>query len=1292
MAKANSTSPGELAKSYDPAVEEPKVRAAWEAARPFHVEPLADGPPPYCILIPPPNVTAALHLGHALNNTLQDVLIRYHRAQGRPTLWMPGTDHAGIATQAVIEKRIWEQEGKRRKDLDPDLDKAREKFVAITQAWKDEYEATIIEQLKLMGCSCDWDRTRFTMDEMCARAVREAFFRLFRDGLIYRGKRLVNWDPVLQTAVADDECYDAEIEGQFYYLRYPLIPLDEPRPNEPRPSGSGSSPTYEQLTGEEFITVATTRPETMLGDTGVAVNPKDPRAAALKGRSVKLPLVGRRIPIVLDDYVVLPVALGGDEKDPKAQFATGFLKVTPAHDPNDWEIGRRHNLDAVNIFAPDASISDKHGWSDVGDARFLLGLDRFEARKAIVRRFEEMGVLAERKPYRHSVAHSDRSKAIIEPYLSDQWYVKVTDDAMRGNALRAMTAEQTSRAREEAGFASETSRAREEAGSASQTSRAREEAGSSAINTALAYFITFTTYGTWLHGDERGSVEEQRNKLGTPIAEPSEALRAHERSRMKSEVFTMNLARRIAVKEAIEGVCAYRGWDLLAINVRTNQVHVIVQASNHKPEEAMNSFKSYATRAMREAGLVGPDTRVWTRHGSTRFLNDIDSMNAACAYVLHEQREELGAAGGRLAANPLPDGRGSSGQALPWQGQLRFYPERYAKTFETWHENIRDWCISRQLWWGHRIPVWKVHFVGPRGGRAIDDVDEWTQRSSIEFELRLNLCARLLRGSADAFVVRALSIEEGGPGAFVCCRSAEDSALINAITSSLTTANNVGVIASDDQIHALPTCVKDAAFDARSLLSAATQDPDVLDTWFSSALWPLSTMGWPDPESYDETRSRDGVPNLLDYFNPTSVLCTAREIITLWVSRMVMFNLYFTEGTETGQRLPFHDVFIHAMIQDGEGRKMSKSLGNGVDPRDIIRSKGADAMRFTLVQMTTQTQDVRMPVEYDETIGANTSPKFELGRRLANKIWNATRFAIGILSQSAGETPVPPIADPSRLIDRWMLSRLTRTLEAVDQALAQYEFNVYAQQMYDLFWRDFCDWYLEGVKATVRDDLVQQRVLRSALGAIHRMFHPIMPFVTESLHGAIESLPVEPLEEIELPPSDLAATARWPIVPYIFIDEEAETRFARAQELVAIIREVRSVQRVHDRRLITLHVADDATMNLIAEAQGVVESLAGIGKVTRQAATGEGVTFLFNNVEHALTDLTDAVDLSAERERLARQRADLEKRIAGLRGRLANKGYTEKAPPKLVEETKQQLGEAETELASIIQAQAKVNA
>ncbi|MGH7133762.1 MAG: class I tRNA ligase family protein, partial [Phycisphaerales bacterium] len=401
-----------LEKQYQPANHEGRIRSRWESSGAFHADPakvVSGQKKPYSIVIPPPNVTAALHLGHALNNTLQDVLIRSHRMMGFETLWMPGTDHAGIATQAVVEKRVSKEEGKRRKDF------TREAFVAKIQAFKDEYEATITGQLKAMGCSCDWSRQRFTMDEVCARAVREAFFRLFRDGLIYRGKRLVNWDPALQTAVADDECYDEEIDGAFYYLRYPLVhkygqETERERAGGQMPPDDAVPVTWNELTRrgypgaaqhpqeeQAWVTVATTRPETYLGDTAVGINPHDPRAKALHGLHVELPLVGRVIPIVTDDYVVLPEAiakqLGRDEEaeDPKAKFATGFLKVTPAHDTNDWELGIRHHLAAINVMAPDATISDKHGWTDIGDAHIFVGKKREEARKLVVKEFEARG-------------------------------------------------------------------------------------------------------------------------------------------------------------------------------------------------------------------------------------------------------------------------------------------------------------------------------------------------------------------------------------------------------------------------------------------------------------------------------------------------------------------------------------------------------------------------------------------------------------------------------------------------------------------------------------------------------------------------------------------------------------------------------------------------------------------------------------------------------------------------------------------------------------------------------------
>src|SRR3954471_3778254 len=410
----------ELSKTYEPSAVESEAYRVWLEERSFHAEPTDPGDP-YAIVIPPPNVTAALHLGHALNGTVQDMLIRYHRMRQENTCWLPGTDHAGISTQGIVDKRL-QSEGqpalKDYKRMEAEGGPGREQFLSKVQAWKEEYEKKITDQLKAVGCSCDWDRQAFTMDEPRAKAVREAFFRLFKDGLIYRGKRLVNWDPVTQTALADDEVEMEEVDGYFYYLKYPLT------------DGTG------------HVTVATTRPETMLGDTAVAVNPKDPRAAELRGKHVRLPIVNREIPIVEDDYVVMPVQYGGDPADVKATMATGFLKVTPAHDPNDYDIGRRHNLPMINVMAPDGSISDKHGWSDIGDAGFVLGKSREDARQAIVDWFKLNGLLEDVKPYRHSVGHSYRSHAAIEPYLSDQWYCKVTDPRLSGAALRAIANDQ----------------------------------------------------------------------------------------------------------------------------------------------------------------------------------------------------------------------------------------------------------------------------------------------------------------------------------------------------------------------------------------------------------------------------------------------------------------------------------------------------------------------------------------------------------------------------------------------------------------------------------------------------------------------------------------------------------------------------------------------------------------------------------------------------------------------------------------------------------------------------------
>jgi valyl-tRNA synthetase len=738
MSNAASSTASELPKQYRPADYEERIFQRWMDAGTFHADPhrvLRGEAEPYCIVIPPPNVTDRLHLGHALNNSLQDILIRAHRMMGYETLWMPGTDHAGIATQAVVERRL-RKEGKLKGALRQSM--ARDEFVAHVQAFKDEYEATITNQLKRMGCSCDWERQRFTMDEVCARAVREAFFRLFKDGLIYRGKRLVNWDPALQTAIADDEIENIEVDGHFYYLRYPLVhqhgAVTEKEVSRGRAAPEDAVPvTWSELArrgypcadgmpGEEqaWVTVATTRPETYLGDTAVAVNPKDPRAKALQGLFVELPVVGRVIPVIEDDYVVMPSRensygkpLGlpetDDAEDPKAAFATGFLKVTPAHDPNDYEIGVRHKLDMINVMAPDASISDKHGWPphDVRGAHIFVGKKREDARKLVVKEFEARGLLEDTKPYRHTVGHSDRSKAAIEPYLSDQWYVRVTDPRMAQSA-----------------------------------------------NAAL--------------------VPDQRTK-------PS------------------------------------------------------LSATGTKPSLSESSSE-----------------------GSDR-ARDVAAGDAS----------------------------------------LRFHPARYAKTYETWHDNIRDWCISRQLWWGHRIPVWHARLRVPNQpgyhgeGHWFSELD-----SVLDTEASDRTSVRIIHAATgqqvDPFKLKLTSdMDLGSPehlfDVYVCALNEAD----------------VASLARDEQF---------------------TRDPDVLDTWFSSALWPMSTMFWPEES------------DLLRAFNPTSTLCTAREIITLWVSRMVMFNRYFMP--EGWPNLPLPEGGGRGVGASDSRTAVAAGTASTRDANDATRGRG----------------------------------------------------------------------------------------------------------------------------------------------------------------------------------------------------------------------------------------------------------------------------------------------------------------------------------------------------------------
>ena len=1176
-----------MPKQYRPADHEDAIRARWDRARAFAASPepvLKGEKPPYCILIPPPNVTAALHLGHALNNTIQDILIRAHRMMGFESLWLPGTDHAGIATQTVVDRRL-KAEGKpalaEHKAMQRAGEPGREKFIEQVQAFKDEYEARITDQLKRMGCSCDYDRQRFTMDDTCAAAVREAFFRLFKDGLIYRGKRLVNWDPATQTALADDEVENVEIDGIFAYLRYPLVrqggnpadPLDAQEVTWSELAARGY-PGAEDMPEDDnaWVTVATTRPETYLGDTGVALNPRDPRAKALEGLHAQLPIVGRIIPIVTDDYVVLPARLPhpsgmvpdpdtrpelGDPSDAKARMATGFLKVTPAHDPNDWALGERHNLEPINVMAPDASISGDHGWNPEQrgeDAGPFVGKSREDARKLVLREFEARGLLEKVVPHRHSVGHSYRSHAPIEPYLSDQWYVRVSDDRLRGIAQRSL--------------------------------------------------------------------------------DPSQRTDA-----------------------------SLAAW----------------------PQSAPDSDSS-------ESG----------------------------------------------------------------DGATRFYPSRYAKNFESWHDNLKDWCISRQLWWGHRIPVWSRSF---RNDGSLGDP------ATLGIQL-----GRLVTALRDAFLHGWASVR------------------IDGIAEPVDPVRLVELLAAGEEEATVRVCIGGADTHLHALLEAHgfEQDPDVLDTWFSSALWPLSTMGWPnelpetpspdaiDPEDPGAIRSiwvkrvgrfadfigdehetsgelierllhfrdldparplkyqlfdaRDlktpllapediqqaddlvcavgvrrtdtfrthkyGVLNiqtwlrshgfqqadefagLLQAFNPTSVLCTAREIITLWVSRMAMFNRYFLADGDLAQGgspgpVPFRHVFIHAMIQDGEGRKMSKSLGNGVDPLDIIDSHGADAMRFTLAQMTTQTQDVRMPVEPDAKTGKNTSPKFDIGRNLANKLWNASRFTLSMLSGDDA-----PTSGELALCDRWMLTRLRRAADAIEVALKEYDFAGYATAIYDLLWRDFCDWYLEAIKPTIASNAAQRATLRTTLDCILRLLHPICPFITEAIFAELRRLPADGLAGVDLGPpdhSELLCCAHWPTLSSSLIDDEADGSFERLRELVSGIREVRAQHQVPPKRRIRVHLPGGLYES--CHAAGVLElarTLAGVESFDTTEPAGPFVEATLLGETTRLSNLADVVDSGAERERLTKKVAELDASVAALDKRLSNPGYTDKAPAHLVQQTRDQ--------------------
>ena len=881
---------------YDPHVHEENVYQSWLDSGVFTPNPdgPAEGSQRYVVMIPPPNVTGVLHMGHALNGTIQDIVVRFQRMRGRDALWLPGTDHAGIATQAVVEKKLYAEEKKTREDL------GREAFLAKVWDWKEEHGNRILEQFRRLGTSCDWTRTRFTLDPAMSRAVREAFVRLWEKGLIYRGARLVNWDCVLGTAVSDDEVEMTPMKGELTYMRYPVE-------------------------GEEgrFVTVATTRPETMLGDTGIAVHPDDERYRDLVGKHCILPFIGRRIPIVADESV-------------EAEFGTGAVKVTPGHDPADYERGQRHGLPLVNILELDGTMGE-----EAGD---FAGMPREEARKKVVAGLEELGLLEKVEVHQHNVPISDRSKSPIEPLVSEQWFVKMK-----------------------------------------------------------------------------------------PLAKP-----------------------------AIEAVK---------------------------------------------------------------------------------------------------------------NGALKIRPERWTKVYLDWLENVQDWCISRQLWWGHRIPVWYDEDGVPVASR--DDLEI---------------------GSAHP--------ETGKP--------------------------------------------------------IVRQDDDVLDTWASSWLWPFATLGWPD-------RTPD-----LERFYPTQFLCTAREIIYLWVARMVMAGYELLDHLPMEERCPFSTCYINATVLDGKGKRMSKSAGNGIDPIDMIQQYGADAVRYSLILLTREGQDVKL-----------SEDRFEMGRRFTNKVWNAARFVLQNLEDAERDEPAVAAL---QLEDRWILSRLARVRDEVTEALETYGFNDAAQAIYRFVWNDFCDWYLELAKSRLEGDTPSARAARGTLVAVLdatlRLLHPFTPFQTEVLWTALhEAIGIEPEKE---PVKKLVVTA-WPELPATWRDEAAEGEVGLLQELVRAVRSIRALTTIGDRTpLRTVVVVPDAENRRIlggcadrARALGFLAELAIEESAERPPSSAVGVAAGME----VFVPLGEKVDLGALADTLGRRVAKLDKGLVGVEKKLANQGFLRGASPEVVDAEKARAEEMRGELA-----------
>ena len=999
----------EIPKQYDPAAAEARWFPYWESQGCFNADP-NPAKPPHVIMIPLPNVTGALHMGHALNGTLQDLLTRWRRMQGYEALWMPGTDHAGIATQSMVEKRMKEEEGLTRNDV------GRDALVERIWKWKDAYEQRILSQLKSIGASCDWRRVRFTLDDVCSKAVRQTFFKMFKDGLIYRGKRLVNWDTYLQTAVADDEVYEEETDGHFWTFNYPVV------------DASADAP--------QSISFSTTRPETMLGDTAVCVHPTDERYTHLIGKHVRIPVNGRVIPIVAD-------ALLADKT-----LGTGCVKVTPAHDPNDygcWTRNKEKMGEPINILNPDGTLNENGGpWQ---------GQDRLVAREAVVAEMQRLGHFEKVEDRKIPLKHSDRSKTPVEPYLSEQWFVKM---------------------------------------------------------------------------------------------------------------------------------------DTLA------------QAA-------------------------------------------IDAAN---------------------------------------DGRVTFYPERYRQSYLSWLGEKRDWCISRQLWWGHRIPIWSREYA------------------------------------KDEF-------EKAFPEGYRFNPDHEGASWFH------------GSVSFDGAKYTVRICFDDGHPDVEQDYEQAgfVQEEDVLDTWFSSALWPHATLGWPDRQHNPplrvagQTTSAPASPSskneVLDYFYPGSVLVTSRDIITLWVARMVLTGLY-----NMGD-IPFKHVCIHPKIQDGFGQTMSKTKGNGVDPIELIEKYGCDGMRFTIASFAGETQDVRLPVGYEcphcqavipqephhlkfkpgkpkikcpkckkesqyatpnyvpdegEPVARIVIERFEYGRNFSNKLWNAARFAMLNLE---GYAPAP-IADSDLAIeDRWILSRLATVTDEVTTLLGVYKFDAATRSLRDYVWNEFCDWYLEMIKPRLRDEGLKpaaQRVLVMVLDTTLRLLHPFTPFITEELWQRLKEIAlVRGLPNPEAA-HDAVITAPWPSGLETWRDSALELRFQRLQELIVAVRNVRGTYNISPA--VTVAVSVKCSPEITADLKQVQVQFESLAKASLTEVGPQTVrptpcaNFALGDAD-CYVPLAGLVDLQAEVDRQKKEAEKIRGFIAGHEKKLNNASFVERAPAEVVAEVRETMTNLQKQLSSI---------